>query len=414
MIAHWKMQKWSKFQFQSRILKQKISLILFTVLIISFSPQVFAQEGLETLLQETNGVLIEQQRIILEIGRQSDIKVKHVIETGSWSLDRPRIIEILSGPHSNISVADEDGDPLNFSYDGPTFEESKYIILNQKLGNYDLIAEYTLENFMEFENNLWSKEIKFPHDVMIMIDDDIDLIFANSRPIDVTNAKGINCMGCFLDELAFFVDNNSKTKWISFNEKEIPIEVFSNHGISKIDYVYGGSQFLSFNVDNLDQLIVLKIPLELLLNPFNVYFTEKEDTSLDQLDKIRKTEFNQDKTHVSVVFRTSSEGVVSITGASVEEHEMILDQIKKRTQGEIKSEIIEEKKSGIAIPIPGSGQPTNNPSETMISEKEELSFADELSKGQKTESLQDYTIILAIIGIIAAIIVGVIVKVKKN
>ena len=395
-------------------MKQKLLLILFTVLLFSFSPQIFAQEGLDTLLQETNGVLIEQQIIILEIGRQSDIKVKHVIETGSWSLDRPRIIEILSGPHSNISVADEDGDPLNFSYDGPTFEESKHIILNQKLGDYDLIAEYTLENFMEFENNLWSKEIKFPHDVMIMIDDDIDLIFANSRPIDVTNAKGINCMGCFLSELAFFVDNNSKTKWISFNEKEIPIEVFSNHGISKIDYVYGGSQFLSFNVDNLDQLIVLKIPLELLLNPFNVYFTEKEDTSLDQLDKIRKTEFNQDKTHVNVVFRTSSEGVVSITGASVEEHEMILDQIKKRTQGEIKSEIIEEKKSGIAIPIPGSGQPTNNPSETMISEKEELSFADELSKGQTTESSQDYTIIAIIIGIIAAIIIGVIVKVKKN
>ena len=105
-------------------MKQKLLLILFTVLLVSFSPQIFAQEGLDTLLQETNGVLIEQQRIILEIGRQPDIKVKHVIETGSWSLDRPRIIEILSGPHSNISVADEDGDPLNFSYDGPTFEES--------------------------------------------------------------------------------------------------------------------------------------------------------------------------------------------------------------------------------------------------------------------------------------------------
>ena len=214
--------------------------------------------------------------------------------------------------------------------------------------------------------------------------------------------------------MLFRSDNNSKTKLISFNEKEIPIEVFSNHGISKIDYVYGGSQFLSFNVDNVDQLIVLKIPFELLLNPLNVYFTEKEDTSLDQLDKIRKTEFNQDETHVSVAFRTSSEGVVSVTGATAEEHERVLEQIKKRTQGEIKSDIIEEKKSGIAIPIPGSGQPTNNPSETMISEKEELSFADELSKGQTTESSQDYTIILAIIGIIAAIIIGVIVKVKKN
>ena len=130
-------------------MRQKLSLIVFTVLIISFTPQVFAQEELDTLLKETNGVFVEQQKIILEVGRQSDIKVKHVIETGNWSSDRPRIIEILSGPHSNISVVDEDGDRLNFSYDGPTFEESKYIILNQKLGNYDLIAEYDLEDFIK-------------------------------------------------------------------------------------------------------------------------------------------------------------------------------------------------------------------------------------------------------------------------
>ena len=40
---------------------------------------------------------------------------------------------------------------------------------------------------MEFENNLWSKEIKFQHDVMIMMDDDIELVFVNSRPVDVNN-----------------------------------------------------------------------------------------------------------------------------------------------------------------------------------------------------------------------------------
>ena len=42
-----------------------------------------------------------------------------------------------------------DGNRLNFSYEGETFEESKYIILKQKLGNYDLIAEYDLKNFIE-------------------------------------------------------------------------------------------------------------------------------------------------------------------------------------------------------------------------------------------------------------------------
>ena len=246
---------------------------------------------------------------------------------------------------------------------------------------------------------------------MVMIHDDIDLIFANSRPIDVTDAKGINCVGCSLT-LEFFDSNESVTKLVSFNEKQIPLEVISNKDISQIEYTSGGNQLLNFSVSDSDQLIVLKIPFELLLNPFDVYFTEKDDTSLDQLDKIRKTEFNQDKTHVNVTFRTSSEGVVSIIGATTEEHEMILEQIKKRVQSEVESSVVEEEK-GVAIPIPGLGQTVNNPDETMISEKEQLSFAEDLQKSG-VESSQDYTIIAIIIGVIAAIIIGVIVKVKKN
>ena len=417
MTVHYKMQKWSKFQFQSRILKQKIVVTLFIFLIISVFPQVFAEEDLEIFLNESNGILVEQQKMIFEIGRHSDIRVKHVIETGKWDseVNNSRVIEILPGQHTNLSVVDEDGSNMPFFYDGQTFEESKYIALTQKLGNYDLIAEYELKNFMELKNNLWSKEIKFLHDVMIMIDEDIDLIFVNSRPIDVTDANGINCVGCFLDELAFFVNDDSRTKLISFNEKEIPIEVFSNKDISQVEYIYGGSQFLTFNVDDSDQLIVLKIPYELLLNPFDVYFTETEDMNLDQLDKIRKTEFNQDETHANVAFRTSSQGVVSITGATFEEHEMVLEQIKNRIQAEVKSKPIEEKESGIAIPIPGtSAFEEMQMSETDAIQKETLSFADELSKAQTAESSDDYTIILIIIGIIAAIIIGIIIKIKKN
>ena len=208
MTAHWKMQRWSMFQFQSSVLL-KYPIVVLIILLISVSPQVFAQENLDGLLNETNGVLIEQQKIILEVGRDPDIRVKHVIETGFWIQDRPRIIEVLPGAHSNLSVVDEDGYEMNHFYDAETFEESKYVILNQKLSNYDLIVEYDLDGFMELKNNLWGKEIKFPFDVVIMVDDDIDLVFANSRPIDVTDAKGINCVGCFLSAFEFFEHNES-------------------------------------------------------------------------------------------------------------------------------------------------------------------------------------------------------------
>ena len=126
------------------MLEKEILIIIFSIAFISISPQVFADESLDTLLEQQNAVLIEQQKIIFEMGRHSDVHVKHVIETGTWNPDRPRIIEIIPGMHSNLTIADEDGDSYGISFDGGTFEESKYIILKQKFGNYDLIAEYDL------------------------------------------------------------------------------------------------------------------------------------------------------------------------------------------------------------------------------------------------------------------------------
>ena len=89
--------------------------------------------------------------------------------TGVQTCALPILIEILPGAHSNFMVADEDGDRYGGGYSGETFGESKYIILNQKLGNYDLIAEYDLDNFMELKNGLWGKEIKYEFDITIMI-----------------------------------------------------------------------------------------------------------------------------------------------------------------------------------------------------------------------------------------------------
>ena len=107
-------------------MEKKFLFIIFSIVLISISPQVFANDELDALVAEKNAVLIEQQQIIFEVGKYTDVQVKHVIETGGWNPDRPRIIEIISGAHSNLTVVDEDGDRLNFSYDAETFEDSKY------------------------------------------------------------------------------------------------------------------------------------------------------------------------------------------------------------------------------------------------------------------------------------------------
>ena len=49
-------------------MEKKVLFIVFSVVLISISPQVFAEEDLDTLLVEKNAVLIEQQEIIFEVG----------------------------------------------------------------------------------------------------------------------------------------------------------------------------------------------------------------------------------------------------------------------------------------------------------------------------------------------------------
>jgi len=398
-------------------LEKKVLVIIFSIVLISISPQVFAEDDLDALLAENNAVLIEQQQIIFEVGKFPDAQVKHVIETGGWNADRPRVIEVIPGAHSNLTVVDEDGDRLSFSYDAETFEDSKYIILNQKLGNYDLIAEYTLDNFMELKDGLWAKELNFGEDVTVMIEDDIELIFANSRPIDVSDAKGINCIGCEMT-LEYFDTEKFSSKEIFFSNDKFTIDFLSNGKISEMEFIGGGTQLLNFDIIGEDQLFVLKIPLEYLLNPFEVYFTENDDMDLDQVDKIRKTEFSQDETHVNVSFRTFGEGTVSIVGATPEEHQKKLDQIENIKAREVKSAGIDKEK-GLALPIPGTKAASELAAKSgQINEEalaDELSFADELKKGP-TQNSENNTMIWVIIAgvVIVGIIGGVIFRLKKN
>ena len=398
-------------------MEKKFLFIVFSVMLISITPQVFAEYDLDALLERENGVLVEQQKIIFEVGKYSTVHIKHVIETGVWNEDRPRIIEILPGAHSNLTITDEDGDSYGVGFDGETFEKSKYIISKQKLGDYDLFVEYDLENFMELNNGLWKRDLLFPFDVMVMFDEEIEFIFANSRPVDVIDAKGINCVGCGL-KLEYFDDGKMSVKEISSVEENFEIEFLSNEEIFEIEFIEGGTQLLNFDVKNEDQLFILKIPFGNFLNPYNVYFTEEDDTSLDQLDKIRKSEFSQNETHVNLSFRTFGEGTISIVGATPEEHQKKLEQIENIKAREVKTGAIEEREKGLALPIPGTKAALELAAKSgQIDEEkiDELSFADELEKGP-VQNLEDNTIIVAIVtGIIIAGIIGIVIfKLKKN
>jgi len=335
--------------------------------------------------------LENQEKIIFEIERNSDVKVKHVLAKNEfWAANEPRMIKVLPGVHSNLYVTDKDDDLYAYFWEDETFEESQYVVLQQKLQGFELFVEYELENYLENVDGIFEKRFDFPIDIELIFEEGIDVVYINSRPIDVTNSDGINCVGCQM-EFSILEKKEFSSKKISVDGTDEEIKIWSNGNI--MDFGFNDElKAIYFKTEKNQQLITLEIPLDVILYPFEVYFTENEDTTLDQEDKIRNSEFSHNEKFVKLSFRPENVGNISIIGASLDVHEsaaskMMPKPIEPDGWKEVEQEIIEEE-----IPV-----------ENLYE-----------NWGGTDSDVQDNTLIFVIIGIVSAIIIGIIVKLKKN
>ena len=412
------MQRWSKLQFQSKILNKIVFAIVFTIIILfPMNFQVFGQSNEQIEISEYYefegfnsgfGEVIQTNKIIFEIGKDTTVHVKHVIIGSTWSPGEPKLIKTLPGKHTNLQVTDEDGDYLRpIGFVGDTFEESEYIIAGQKPHKgYDLVAEYDLENFLEIsDNGLWSKHFIFPHDVEIFIDEDIEIIFANSRPVNVADAKGINCMGCNL-KIEFFDDskpilktvirNETKLEEISSTGEKFILGFLSDGNINNLNFI-DELNYISFSVDQQDQLVLVKIPLDLLLSPYHVYFTENDQEILAESDQVRKNEYGQTEKYANLSFRAETGGIIHVVGSDEMEHEKLLTKLQERLSKSTSTE--------------STG---TNVKQAEVETEDVLNDQFYKDWENTNENNDDYTTILIIIGIISAVVVGIIIKLKKN
>jgi hypothetical protein len=351
----------------------------------------------------------QTDKIVFEIGKDTTVHVKHIIIGDTWQPNEPKVIKMLPGKHSNLQVVDEDGDYLRpIGFVGETFEESEYIIAGQKAhGGYDLVAEYDLENFLELKNGMWTKFFDFPHDVMIHIDDDVELIFANSRPVDISSAEGVNCMGCNI--LIEFFDNtetitktvirtDTRFEEISNTGEEYSVEFLSDGAIGELKFI-DELNYLSFDVNQENQLFLIKIPLDLLLSPYHVFLSEIDQDILVDSDQIRKSEFKQTATHANLSFKANMEGVIHIVGSTEMEHEKLLDKLEKRIPEPVEETIEDVKQSD----------------EKLDDISKEQLYEEWKDTSPNAKNNEDNTMIFAIIGgVVIAVIIGIAIKLKKN
>ena len=409
MIVLYKMQKCSKYQFQSNILKQKeIFLIILTGMMIIPS-QIFAEEDIdinndkdissyqqfsvEERKQRLNEIIeipLEEQKIRFEVTNEKDVNVIHIIESGFWGEENPRMIEILPGKHVDVDVTDWDGDSYAYFWEDETFEKSKYVVLQQKLKNYDLLIKYEIQNFFELNDGMLNKDVNLPKNAEFTFDEDIEIIYINSRPINITDSNGINCIGCQM-KLEFFSENDYDVKKIITEKSEEEIKVWSNGDLSNFEFNQELREIF-FQSEKNNQVITMEIPHDVILFPFEVYLTEQDDNVLDQWDKIRNTEFSHNDENVKITIRPDSIGNISIIGSTEDVHKEAFSKINQQSI----EVIIEEEEEEI----------TDRTNTQDVLEKWKTAPID--------NSFQDYSVVLIIMGIIAAIIIGVIIKIKKN
>jgi len=394
---------------------------IFTILLLfSINSQVYGESNeridISKYLDKDGNAFVsdfaevrQTDKIVFEIGKDTTVHVKHIIVGDTWQPDEPKVIKMLPGKHSNLEVTDEDGDYLRpIGFVGETFEEAEYIIAGQKAhASYDLVAEYDLENFLELNDGLWTKKFDFPHDVMIYVDDEVEIIFANSRPVDISDAGGVNCMGCNI--LIEFFDNpepitktvirtDTRFEEISNTGEEYSVEFLSDGVIGELNFI-DELNYLSFDVNQENQLFLIKIPLDLLLSPYHVFLSEIDQDILVDSDQIRKSEFEQNATHANLSFRANTEGVIHIVGSTEMEHEKLLDKLEKRIPEPAKETIENVKQSD----------------EKLDDTTKEQLFEDWGDTSSNVNNNEDNTMIFVIIGgVVIAVIIGIVIKLKKN
>ena len=385
------MRRCSKFQSQSKILNSRFVIGLILVGVLLSPIQVFGEDQLsfnqlseeerKQRLSEIIEVPLKEQKIIFEFGRDGDTRVKHILQSDYWNSDKPRLIKILPEIHANLKVLDEDGYRIIHFFDGETFEKSEFVIVQQKLSDSDIIVEYDIKNFLKNNDGIWKKQINFENDLGIILDEKIDVVYVNSRPVDVSNSDGINCVGCNMLIEFFSSENTTEEKYIVENKNE-QLKIWSNGEIINFKFIEELDQ-IYFETEKNNQLLTLEIPLKFILYPFEVYHTENDDKILDQSDKIRNTEFALDENGIKLSLRPETVGSVWIIGSTQDEHDVYYEKGLKQKEEIIKEEIIDPRQ-----------------------------LYDDWGENPQTED--DNTVLYIIGGVISVIILGVIIKLKKN
>ena len=260
---------------------------LILTLILVF-PQVNAQSDSFT---EVNQKLVQ-----VTIDREGNVSVMHQIRDSN----EQRQLNFVDGTVSNLKVINEFGRGELVDVD----KDANNLVISPNKG--ELFVTYDLEDALILKDNVWTLDFRYLQTTVFILPEEVDLVFANQRPILFDEKKKFNCHGCQL-LLEYSINEPKNIKQVNWEDKEFLVEIRTLSEIENINFNQPLKK-ISFKVNDNNQYVTAVIPLELLWEPYSVFLDD---------EKIWHHKYINNGTHVWVSMKPETSGEIIIIGTTV-------------------------------------------------------------------------------------------------
>jgi len=237
-----------------------------------------------------------QKSVEVIINLEGNVHVKHIVHSSNL----PKDLELIYGTVSNISVTDEQGKELLF-----TTNNDNSVVLIQP-SNEKSTIEYDLEHALVQIDNVWTWDFRYLETTSFILPEEVNVIFANERPVLLDEKKGIACHGCQMI-LEYSINEPKVFENVTWEDKEFVVEIQSYSNISNFVFEQP-TKSITFDISKENQFVTTIIPLELLWKPYSVFLNN---------EKVFFHEYINNGTHVWLSMKPETVGEVSIIGTTV-------------------------------------------------------------------------------------------------
>ena len=261
------------------------SFVILTLILVF--PQVNAQSD---SFEE-----ISQKSVQVTINIKGDVNIVHQIKDS----DKPRQLNFVDGTVTNLEFIDEFGraELVDISKDADN------IVILPDQGT--VFVRYNLEDALILKDDVWTLDFTYLQTTTFTLPEEVDLVFANQRPVLFDGEKKFNCHGCQL-LLEYSIDEPKIIKQVNWEDKEFLVEVRTLAEIENFDFNQPLKK-ISFDVNDNNRYITTVIPLELLWEPYFVFLDD---------EKIWYHEYINNGTHVWVSMKPVTSGEITILGTT--------------------------------------------------------------------------------------------------